>query len=247
MFQSDKGIWLLGRDLSTSYIGAPVEDLTLTATVESAINVPATNQIRFTLNSGITLMYDYYYQQWGTFVNVPAISSTLYNGLHTFINDSGSVFQETPGVYLDGGNPVLLSFTTGWINVAGLQGYERAYFLYLLAQYITPHKLQVAISYDYEVSPTQISLITPDNYSPAWGGDALWGSNQVWGGPNGSREQWRVILQKQRCQAFQVSVTESYDPTYGIAAGAGFTMSGLLAVVGIKKGYTTLRPGRTVG
>jgi len=25
MFQSDKGIWLLGRDLQTNYIGAPVE------------------------------------------------------------------------------------------------------------------------------------------------------------------------------------------------------------------------------
>ena len=99
MFQSDKGIWLLGRDLSTSYIGAPVQSLTLNATVLSALNIPATNQVRFTLDSGITLMYDYYYSQWGTFTGVPGISSTLYQSLHTYINSFGQVFQETPGLY----------------------------------------------------------------------------------------------------------------------------------------------------
>ena len=76
-FASEAGnqIWTLGRDLSTQYTGAPVEGLTTNATVKSAVNVPGTNQVRFTLDTGITLMYDYYYQQWGTFVNIPAISS----------------------------------------------------------------------------------------------------------------------------------------------------------------------------
>jgi hypothetical protein len=91
MFQSNKGIWLLGRDLSTSYIGAPVESFN-SALVNSACSVPETNQVRFTMNSGVTLMYDYYYQQWGTFVNVPAISSVIYQSLHTYINSSGDVF-----------------------------------------------------------------------------------------------------------------------------------------------------------
>ena len=153
MFQSDKGIWLLGRDLSTSYIGAPVETLTIGNLVESALNIPETNEVRFTLTSGITLMYDYFYGQWGTFTNIPALSSTLYQNLHTYLNNYGQVFQESPGIYLDGSNPVLMSLTTSWLNLGVVQAYQRAYWFFLLGEFITPHFIQVQVSYDYETEP----------------------------------------------------------------------------------------------
>src|ERR1700677_556451 len=54
MFQSDKGIWLLGRDLSTNYIGAPVEN-TNQYLITSATTIPGTTQVRFTLNNGTAL------------------------------------------------------------------------------------------------------------------------------------------------------------------------------------------------
>lgn len=246
MFESDKGIWLLGRDLSTSYIGAPVQGFTQNATVLSAINVPGTNQVRFTLSSGITLMYDYYYGQWGTFINIPAISSTLYQAKHTYLNSFGQVFQETPGRYLDGSSPVLMQFTTSWIQLAGLQGYQRAYFFYMLGEYISPHKLSVAMSYDYAQSPSQTVVITPDNYSQKYGNDTLWGSTPTWGG-RASLEQWRVFFKQQQCQAFQIAVQESYDPSFGQAAGAGFTMSGINMVAGVKKGYRPIRAANSTG
>lgn len=246
IFQSDKGMWLIGRSLETSYIGAPVEAFTQDALVQSAVNVPGTNQVRFTLDSGITLMYDYYYGQWGTFTNVPAISSTLYQSLHTYLNSRGQIFQETPNLYLDNSNPVLMSFTTSWLNLGGLQGYERAYFFYLLGTYITPHKLAVSIAYDYNSSPTQLNVIAPNNFSPSWGGLAQWGSSPEWGGVY-STEQWRVFLRQQKCQAFQVTIQESYDPSFGIPAGAGFTLSGLDLIVGIKSSYPRLRSAKSVG
>jgi len=246
MFQSDKGIWLLGRDMNTSYIGAPVEDFTQGALVQSAVNVPGTNQVRFTLSSGITLMYDYFYGQWGTFVNVPAISSTLYQGLHTYINSYGQVFQETPGLYLDGSSPVLMAFSTSWINMAGLQGYERAYRFDLIGDYLSPHDLYVTLGYDYNDSPTQAILISPTNYSPAYGGDPLYGDGSPYGGP-GSLEQWTVWPQRQRCQAYQISVQEVYNPAYGVPAGAGFTMSGLNLIIGAKKGYRPARASTQAG
>jgi hypothetical protein len=247
MFQSNgKGIWLLGRDLSTTYIGAPV-DLYFDVPVLSAFNVPGTNQVRFTLSNGVTLMYDYYYGEWGTFTNVPAIASTIFQGLHCYINSNGKVYQETPGLYLDGSSPVLMSFTTGWINLAGLQGFERAYFFYFLGSYISPHKLSVGVAFDYNPSPTQNSLFCPDNYSPNYGDDAgFYGSGSPYGGPS-SVEQFRVFLQQQKCQAFQITVSEVFDPSYGTVAGAGLSMSGLNMVVGMKKGYPTLKASRSVG
>lgn len=247
MFQSDKGIWLLGRDLSTKYIGANVESSTTSGTVQSAVNVPGTNQVRFTLNTGVTLMYDYYYDQWATFTNVPAISSTLYNNLHTYLDSLGRVFQETPGTYLDRSSPVLMSFTTSWLNLAGIQGFERAYEFYLLGTYISPHKLYLYIAYDYNNSPNQLSIITPDNNPDKWGGEALWGSGEAWGGKEGNVEQWRVFLQHQKCQSFQITLKEIFDPSLGQLAGAGLTLSGIDLTVGMKKGRPTLKASRQVG
>lgn len=247
MFQSDKGIWLLGRDLSTNYIGAPVEAFTQNATVQSAVNVPGTNQVRFTLDSGVTLMYDYFYGQWGTFVNVPAISACIYQNLHTYINSAGQVYQENPGSYLDGGRPVLMSFTTGWLNMAGLQGFQRAYMFYLLGVYKTPHKINLGISYDYVDSPEQVTTITPDSYNGTYGSDPIYGSSALPYGGNSNIEQYRVDLAKQRCESFKIAFDEIFDPSYGTTAGQGLTLSGLNVIVGIKKGYFPIRVGRQVG
>lgn len=245
MFQSDKGIWLLNRQLGTEYIGAPVEAYNQTP-ITSAVGVPGTNQDRFTAQSGVTQMFDYYYQQWGTFSNVPAISSTLYQSQHTYMTSLGQVFQETPGTYLDGTNPVLMGFTTGWINLAGLQGYQRAYYLYLIGTYLSPHKLIVSLAFDYQNSPTQVMTIQPNNFSPVYGQDLTYGSGNPYGGP-GSLEQWKIYFKQQRCQAFQITVQEVYDPSYGVVAGPGLTLSGMNCVIGIKKGYRPTRAAQQIG
>lgn len=265
MFQSDKGVWILKRDLSTEYIGAPVEDFTLSALVTSSENIPATNQVRFTLDSGVTLMYDYFFGQWGTFTNVSAISGTIYQGLHTVLTPYSTALQETPGVYLDGASPVLISFTTAWINLAGLQGYQRAFFFYLLGQYMTPHKLQLYIAYDYSPGPTQATLISPTNFSGVYGGPLVnpadgtdyaspYGQDATFGGSThvddlarGSVEQWRVFLAKQKCQAFQITLQEIYDPSFGIPPGQGLTLSGINLIYGAKKSFRPIAASNSAG
>ena len=132
-------------------------------------------------------MYDYFYQQWGTFSNLQAISATLYNGYHTYLNVNGVVYQENPGTYIDGTSPVLMSFTTPWINLAGLQGFQRLYFIYLLGTYFSPYTLQVGIAYNYNPGPMQNIAVYPDNFTPNWGGDSNWGSNTNWGGGQGTQ------------------------------------------------------------
>lgn len=252
MFQSNKGIWLVGRDLSTNYIGAPVESLTTDATVLSAINVPATNQVRFTLDSGITLIYDYYFNQWGTFINIPAISSTIYQGLHTYINSYGQVFQETPGIYLDNSSPVLMSFTTGWINLAGLQGFERFYYSLLLGTYISPFTLNVQFGYDYNPSAIQSTIVSPAQLNSTWGSDSLWGGGPSWGSATNESGidnqatvfEARVFPQVQKCESFQVTINELNN---GTQFGAGLTLSGLGLVIGMKKGYRNNRASRNFG
>lgn len=238
MFQSDKGIWLLGRDLSTKYIGAPVEEFTQGALVNSAVSVPGTNQVRFTLDTGRTLVYDYFYDQWDT-SNISAISSCIYGGFHTFINSSGEVYQQMPGTYKDGSSPVLMAFKTGWIRLDQLQGYQRAYFFYLLGTYYSPHKLYIKIYKDYSDSPFQTLVISPTNYSPPMGdggSQSPYGQQEVYGGPS-NLEDWQIFLDDQRCMAFAIEVEEVFDPTYGTDAGEGLNLSGISAILGFKKGY----------
>lgn len=239
MFQSNKGIWILDRGMNTTYIGAPVEDLTNGALVLSAVNIPETNQVRFTLDTGVTLMYDYYYNQWGSFVGVPCVSSCVFQNMHTFINKYGAAFQETPNNYLDGSRPVLMAFQTGPLRLGDLQGYQRAYFFYILGTYLTPHKLQVSVSYDYENGPSQSVIISPTNFSTPYGTGAEqspYGQGTPYGGPS-NLESWRVFLERQRCMAFAITVQEVFDSSFDTEAGAGLTLSGLNIVMGFKKGF----------
>lgn len=245
MFQSDKGIWLLGRDLSTTYIGAPVEAFN-SQTVLSSQSIPATNQVRFVLDNSITLVYDYYFAQWGTFTNIRAITSTLYQSQQTYLNEFGQVFQETPGTYVDGSSPVLLGLTTSWINLAGLQGYERFYFFYLLGTYYSAFKLNVQMAYNYNDSASQNVVVTPDNFSPPWGGDAVWGSNESWGGPSNVFSA-RVFPSTQKCESFLIKIDEVYDANLIPNDAKGIALSGLNIVVGIKKGYRTQSSSKSFG
>ncbi len=219
MFKSEKGIYLLDRSLQTKYIGKDVEDYNQ-YTVTGAVLTPKGNQVRFTLSNGVCLMYNYFWTneegigQWGVFTNVSAVSDCLFGGNHAFVTTAGLVSREVPGVYTDGATGINTKFSTAWINVAGMQGFERAYYFYLLATYISAHTLTVNIYYDYDDTLAQTLTITP---------------------VAGELEQWRIFLDRQKCQAFRLVIQEVGS------SGAGLTISGLNLIIGLKKGYTTIR------
>jgi len=244
MAQSNKGIWLLGRDLSTPYIGSPVEAFN-TQVVNSATNIAGTTQIRFCLDNNKALFYDYYYQRWGTFDNIDAISSVVYNGLHTLLTSAGLVLQETPGQYLDNGSPVLMSFQTAWFNLAGLQGYERFFYFYILGQFLSPNDLYVQVAFDYNPSPVQSSIYRANQAGPVYGDDPYYGSSSPYGGPS-QLEQVRVFSKTQRCQAFQLTVSEIFNGA-SLIEGAGLSFSGLNLVFGLKKGYFPIPASQSIG
>lgn len=226
MFKSAKGIYLLDRSLQTRYIGKAVEDFNQ-YTVRGAQLIPKSNQVRFILSNGQCLMYDYYWTdeegigQWAVFDPVSAVSDCLFQDLHTYVTSAGLVYQETPGVYLDGGAGISTYFLTGWFNLSGLQGLERFYYFTLLAQYISSHSLSVNLYYNYDSNTAYpVPTITPS-------------ATEL--------EQWRIFPTIQKVQSFQIELTESG------ATGAGLTMSGLDMLVGVKRGTPTIKAANSAG
>lgn len=223
MFKSDKGIYLLDRGLNGTYIGAPVEFYNQYSVVSAQL-IPNTTQVRFLLSSGTLLMYDYFYKVWATFSNPAGVSDCIFQGQHTYVSSSGVVYKETPGVYIDGSaTPILMSFTTSWIKLAGLQGYQRAYFFYLLAEYISGHQISLDLYTNFSTTPDQTTVITPD--------------------ATNALENWRVFFAKQRCQSFQIALTEVYTGTLG----AAFSLSGLNLIVGAKSSFRTIPSAQSTG
>lgn len=224
MFQSDKGIWLLGRDLSTSYIGAPVEAFN-SYTITSAQVIPGTTQVRFTTNQpGFILVFDYYFGQWAWFTGITTnivYSTAQYQNLYTFIDTTGTVYQETPGAYIDGAsNLVTMSFQTGWLALQGLQGFQRAYQIFLLGQYLSAHTMTISAAYNYAPAPTQTDTLTP-------AGSGV--------------EQYRLFLTQQKCEAIQITAQENLT-----IAGAGLSLSGMILLVGAKRAYPKGIPSSSV-
>lgn len=246
IFQTNKGIWLLGRDLSTQYVGAPVENLVLGNTVVDAKVIPNSTQVRIDLDTGIRLMYDYYYQKWGTFTGLAPVTGTVFEQLDTFFDKNGNVYQESPGTYLDGSNPVLMSFQTGWITLNALQGYQRAYEFSFLGTYFSPHTLNIGVSYDYVPNVKSVATIAPNNFSGTYGQATPFGNQLVYGGPS-SLEQWRIFFSQQRCQSIQISVQEIYDARFGTIAGEGLNISGMNIVIGAKNNHRPFKAITSVG
>ena len=219
MFKSSKGIYLLSRSLEAAYIGAPVEAYNQYS-VLSAQLIPNTTQVRFIINNTSggpsMLVYDYYYKKWGTYSPPAGISDCIFQGLHTYVSSAGQVYQETPGLYIDGSSsPVLMNFTTAWIKLAGLVGYQRAFFFYLLGEYYTAHKVQLGLYTDYSTTPDTTPSFVPST-------DTL--------------ENWRIFFTKQRCQAFQIQFQEVFTGTFG----QGLNLSGLNLIVGAKSKFRTI-------
>lgn len=244
MFQSNKGIWLLDRGLNVTYIGAPVEEFN-PYNVTSAQLIPNTTQVRFTISNKLALVYDYYFQQWGTFTNHNAAGAVLFSDLYTYITPSGLILQEAPGIYTDNGVPYYMSLSTSWLSLSGFQGFQRAYRLYLKGKFITPHTLSVSVAYDFNDAMTQTVRITPSDLSnDAWGDDPYWGSTQFWGGSS-LEEQYRINLIKQKCQSIQISIQEGID-TNDVVYGAGLVLEAIGVLIGAKSTYPRIGANKSV-
>jgi hypothetical protein len=228
LFQSRKGIYLIDRSLAVQYIGAPVEAYN-GQIITSSVLVADTNQVRFTLGSGVSLVYDYLVGQWGVFTNQNAKDSTIWQNTQILLRTNGTIWRETPGVYTDAGQPIRLKLTTSWFSFANMQGFQRVRRAQVLGAWKSAHQLKVTVYNDFNDTAMQEMVITPA--TPDVYGDGVYGAEAVYGGEF-QLYQWRVDLAKQKTQSVKFTLEDLPAAT----AGEGMGLSSIAFEVGAKVG-----------
>lgn len=244
LFKSEKGIYLLERSLATNYIGAEVEAYN-SDTIVSAELIPDTQQVRFLLDTGTALVFDYLVKQWFIHESVSGVGATIYQGLYTYLGSNGALLQETPDSYSDAGEFYSMKLVTGWLSFAGIQGFKRVWKMLLLGTYKGSHRLQVSFAFDFNPNPVQTILINTDDIftATAYGEGSPYGSDETYGGGEFSLENFEFDPIIQKCQSIQVTIE---DISNG-GTNETLAISSLAFQVGIEPGVNRLPASKKFG
>lgn len=231
MFKSDKGIYLMDRSLQVQYIGHEVEAFN-GQTVTSAKLIDSKSQIRFLCSDGVALVYDYIYSQWSTFTNHQGLASDVYQGNYTYARIDQTIYNETPGVFLDGTLAISMKIGTAWIKLTDIQNYERIRRLFVVGDYKSPHFLNGQVFFDYEVDETTAAAFQfiPQNILNIGTTDGVY--------------QFRYHLERQKCESVRFVLADDFT---GLTPGEGYSLSQLSIEAGLKQGGVKLSSYKSVG
>jgi len=222
LFKSKKGIYLLNRGLQVSYIGAPVEQWN-SDFITSGLLMADKNQIRFTTDADLILVYDYFIENWCTFEPLSAVDSVVFNDVHTFIKSNGTVVVETPGVYTDDTVAYPMEFMTNWFQFGGVQGYQRFWAAQVLGEFKSAHELAFDLYYNYSENVQETITVLPTAPS----------GNEIY--------QYEIRPSFQKCQSFKMKIYDT-DTT-----GESYALSNVRLSYGIIGGRNRLTESQTFG
>lgn len=228
MFQSPKGIYLLGRSLGVQYIGMDVEQFN-DQIISAATLISGHSQIRFLTSSGTTLIYDYMFGKWGTFTNHTGVSSDNWAGTYVYATTGGKIYKENPGSYLDDATAFNLTLQTGWLALGSVQGFQRVRRLIMLGDYANgvnvSHGMDIQIAYDFS---TTFSSSIPFTFGAASSSGAF---------------QYRERLPRQKCDAISLLISESSTGN----SSEYIDLTNISFEAGVKKGVNKLSAANSAG
>jgi hypothetical protein len=244
MFQSAKGIRLLTQALQLARVGDDVERYK-DATITAATLLADTNEVLFLVDDGSALLFDYNFGQWATFTAHEGVDALVWRGGYAFASADGRVLVEESDDFRDAGGAYRMKLETGWIHVAGLQGFQSVAEALVIGNYRSPHKLRIKVYYDYETTAKQVVEFDPSQCmnTTTWGSGATWGSDAVWGGAGSSVYQFRLFTNRQQCQAIKFA----FEDVPGTPPGESYELTELRLLVGVQKGSFKLPQTKVAG
>jgi len=252
---TDGGIYLLDRSLVFKYIGAPVEDSNNLEIVHAS-NLGLDNEIRFILENGEALVYNYWFDQWSRFTNHTSVGSTVWKDKFVMarVDDSKGIWVQNRNSYLDVTEPIYLDVETAWIKLAGIKGFQRCNWLSLLGEQTDAHDVNVSIFRDYNNDPVESFTVDGSDIlglhpygDPACG---LYGVPACgpYGWPGDDVYQWRHKPHIQKCESIKLSIkdTAELSGVYDASIATNFSLKNLTLYIGVKKGQFKLPERKTV-
>ena len=208
MFQAQDGFWSIDGAGNMTPIGRPVRGALEGRTIKGAQALSAKQQVLWLLDddtalvlsveSGAWAIHDYSPED-ADFTAVGRLGDALVLGV-----GDGLVWRATDALPVEDGEPVDWSFTTGWIKLAGLQGFQRVKKLGILGRLqtgdtVTPDSdthasllgtLTLTVAYDYKDSDSDsYTLILTEG-----SGETL------------DPFYWRCPLARQKCKAVKITL-----------------------------------------
>lgn len=238
-FRGSSGIFVLGRDLQLTFIGAAVRDITDVYTeITSAVLVPKDNHVRFTCRVdgfvSVILVYDFDQTAWmewqpragllGQLLNI--VGACLHRGVYHVLDKSGAVFFEDESTWFDDSTLYTrMTIRTGWLQITQQSGWQRIRKVAAMCKALDAHELEVQVWQDFEAASSQTF---------------------TWSWPNIQNMRLNELVEmhidRQKCTAFQVQVRDLYDATNPPATGgAGYECAGFSVELSGKRGL--YKPG----
>jgi len=236
MFQSQKGIYLVDRQLNVTYIGQAIDQITTNRPefqISSAINLPDQNLVYFTTEESQVLVYDTYFSQWYTH-SLPfrPVGATILDNLW-YVASSSNLYRSDTANVTDDGETIQSKIVTNWISLGDLEGYARIYNILILGDNAElAGSLCVNLYYDFQDYPSQILSITPSSLIGAnYGEDSPYGEGSPYGGLFDGTYQFMIRPKIQKCTSIKIEI---YDQFPSGDRSKSFKFSGLALVVGVK-------------
>jgi hypothetical protein len=217
-FQSAKGVYLLDRGLTITYIGLAVEDDFDGATISDAVVSADEERVHFVVKhatDSYVMCYDGTWQQWSkwttTFNN--AIGGIDRLGTFTLYIASGNTYDQDAN-YTDDTTRVHMLARTGWVKVGGIQGFQRVNSARILYRWGgSVQNMRVKVYRDYQDTPFHNKVYTTAQMTGL------------------DPPQWEVPITIQKCEAIRFEVS---DEDGAAPAQTDFQLTAITVDVGLK-------------
>ena len=164
MFKSAQGFFLLNRGMQVQRIGMQVDAYNSLTILDSSYNTSKDivyflmqTVIANTTSSPSLIVYDGENKQWSTnriagqqaynYLNMCNINDKLILTRNGLTNFSTICFEDG---YSENGSSISLTLETGWIHLAGINNFQRIYWLYCIGTWLNSNKITISMAYDYD-------------------------------------------------------------------------------------------------
>ena len=235
-FQSQRGIYLLSRQLSVGFVGHAVQDLTEGYRVTAAEFASYDTEVRFHLSkdyidrkangqqSQPMVVHNYEKDIWTRHDGIGTQSGWGEEQTYLNLNISNGIFREdngwddaTPAYDSQSGGNFRHTVETGWIPLAGISGFQRIRRIHIEGEWYDSDVL-VTVMYDYDETDSEFHRYLAADLS-----DPM---------------HIRLSVAKQKCKAIRIKIQGALDLT-GDPPNQNLgncTIEGIQLEVGVKGG-----------